>query len=266
MNRIKELRLEKQLTLKELAEEFNEFIDNVKMNIKKTSYSSISRWEKGINEPKLDVWQALANFFSVSVPYLQGIGVSRKEFSEYLVKKYYVDYRKDERTFLFSLLCNYVDKKAFSDAIKKFLDKANIATNDIERYVPYKWGDIPYIDGYMMGRFAFVPILNDYDFLTSINKDELKIDNEDFANRVSKRLFSLIETEKNAYRIYAKEEMMNAMLDAYLEEIKKSILKFKLYGYKYNDKDATLAIFDEIDEITNKYRINTTRLKLEKSK
>ena len=112
----------------------------------------------------------------------------------------------------------------------------------------------------MMGRFAFVPILNDYDFLTSINKDELKIDDEDFANRVSKRLFSLIETEKNAYRIYAKEEMMNAMLDAYLEEIKKSILKFKLYGYRYNDKDATLAIFDEIDEITNKYRINTTRL------
>ena len=183
-----------------------------------------------------------------------------------MVKKYYVDYRKDERTFLFSLLCNYVDKKAFSDAIKKFLDKVNIATNDIERYVPYKWGDIPYIDGYMMGRFAFVPILNDYDFLTSINKDELKIDNEDFANRVSKRLFSLIETEENAYRIYAKEEMMNAMLDAYLEEIKKSILKFKLYGYKYNDKDATLAIFDEIDEITNKYRINTTGLKLEKGK
>ena len=62
MNRIKELRLEKQLTLKELAEEFNEFIDNVKMNIKKTSYSSISRWEKGINEPKLDVWQALLIF------------------------------------------------------------------------------------------------------------------------------------------------------------------------------------------------------------
>lgn len=253
MNRIKELRIAKNLTLKKLS-----YYTQIPI-------STLNSYEKGERNPKINNLMALSKFFNVPLEYLQGIGVSRKEFSEYLVKKYYVDYRKDESTFLFSLLCNYVDKKSFSDAIKKFLNKADIATNDIERYVPCKWGDIPYIDGYMMGRFAFVPILNDYDFLTSINKDELKIDDEDFANRVSKRLFSLIETEENAYRIYTKEEMMNAMLDAYLEEIKKSILKFK-YWYRYNDKDATLAIFDEIDEITNKYRINTTRLKSEKGK
>lgn len=75
-NRIKELRKEKGLSQKEFAKAFNEFSkdDN---NVKPISYATVSRWENGENEPKLDTWLNLANFFNVTVSYLQGISSIR---------------------------------------------------------------------------------------------------------------------------------------------------------------------------------------------
>lgn len=60
MNRIKQLRNERNLTLLELGE---------KLNLPK---GTLSRYENGKREPKPDMWQALANFFNVSIPYLKG--------------------------------------------------------------------------------------------------------------------------------------------------------------------------------------------------
>ncbi|WP_054653484.1 helix-turn-helix domain-containing protein [Limosilactobacillus equigenerosi] len=68
MNRIKQLRIRKGLTLKELATELS------KISNKTISYATISRWEKGINEPKLETWLKLSDYFDVPVSYLQGIG------------------------------------------------------------------------------------------------------------------------------------------------------------------------------------------------
>ena len=59
-NRIKELREEKGLTLEKLGE---------RVGIPK---NTLSRYESEKREPKLEVWQKLADFFKVSVPYLQG--------------------------------------------------------------------------------------------------------------------------------------------------------------------------------------------------
>lgn len=61
MNRIKELREKNNLTLRGLGKEIN------------MSSSRISQYETGKREPKLETWQSLADFFNVSVPYLQGI-------------------------------------------------------------------------------------------------------------------------------------------------------------------------------------------------
>ena len=59
-NRIKELRIEKGLSQRELA---------AKTNIKQ---ANISRWEAGLVVPNiLDVW-ILANYFNVSIDYLIG--------------------------------------------------------------------------------------------------------------------------------------------------------------------------------------------------
>ena len=60
-NRLKEIRQEKKLSQKDLAK---------KLNI---SQQAISLYEKGGREPKLETWQKLADFFNVSVPYLQGL-------------------------------------------------------------------------------------------------------------------------------------------------------------------------------------------------
>lgn len=61
MNRIKELREKNNLTLRGLGKEIN------------MSSSRISQYETGKREPKLETWNKLAEYFNVSIPYLQGI-------------------------------------------------------------------------------------------------------------------------------------------------------------------------------------------------
>lgn len=63
MNRLKELREQKHLTLQELADKTG------------LSNQAISFYERGKRKPKIESWQKLADFFGVSVPYLQGIDV-----------------------------------------------------------------------------------------------------------------------------------------------------------------------------------------------
>lgn len=67
MNKIRELRKEKGLTLDELSKELQE-----KENLKIGS-NSLGKYERGLREPKLKTWQALANYFDVPVSYLTGL-------------------------------------------------------------------------------------------------------------------------------------------------------------------------------------------------
>ena len=59
-NRIKQLRQKNHLTLKEVSQKVG------------MANNTLSRYETGKREPKLETWQKLASFFHVSVPYLQG--------------------------------------------------------------------------------------------------------------------------------------------------------------------------------------------------
>lgn len=60
MNKIKQLRKNKCLTLAELGKKVQ--IPN----------NTLSQYENEKRKPKLETWQALADYFNVSVPYLQG--------------------------------------------------------------------------------------------------------------------------------------------------------------------------------------------------
>lgn len=60
-NRIAELRKEKGLTLQQVADAIG------------VGNNTISRYENGKREPKLETWIKLAVFFGVSVSYLQGL-------------------------------------------------------------------------------------------------------------------------------------------------------------------------------------------------
>ena len=66
-NRLKELRLNKGLTLKQVG-------DGVEL-----ATNTISRYEIGSREPSLEVWKKLADFFGVTVPYLQGISYDEND-------------------------------------------------------------------------------------------------------------------------------------------------------------------------------------------
>lgn len=80
-NRLKEIRQKNSLTLEKMGE---------KVGIAK---NTLSRYESGKREPKLEVWQKLADFFKVSVPYLQGLTYTTDEIIK-IVHEYY--FEKDE--------------------------------------------------------------------------------------------------------------------------------------------------------------------------
>lgn len=60
MNRIKQLRKNKHLTLVELGQALN------------LPKGTLSRYENEVREPKPETWQALADYFNVSIAYLKG--------------------------------------------------------------------------------------------------------------------------------------------------------------------------------------------------
>ncbi|EEJ42675.1 MULTISPECIES: helix-turn-helix domain-containing protein [Leuconostoc] len=60
MNRLKELRLERELTLKYME---------LGTGIKRSTYSD---YENGKSEPKLATWEILADYFNVTPQYLVG--------------------------------------------------------------------------------------------------------------------------------------------------------------------------------------------------
>lgn len=74
MNRIKILRLVNNKTQKDLAKYLN------------VSQQAIAYYEQGKRKPKLETWQALADYFNVSVPYLRG--ATTYEFLDSAEKKY----------------------------------------------------------------------------------------------------------------------------------------------------------------------------------
>ena len=59
--RLRELRQDKHLSMKQLAKELN------------TTDAAISNWENEINEPKISYQFAIAKFFNVSTDYLLGL-------------------------------------------------------------------------------------------------------------------------------------------------------------------------------------------------
>ena len=59
--RLRELRQDKHLSMKQLAKELN------------TTDAAISNWENEVNEPKISYLFAIAKFFNVSADYLLGL-------------------------------------------------------------------------------------------------------------------------------------------------------------------------------------------------
>lgn len=86
-NRIKELRKNLNLTLRELKEKLSEFDISV-------NESQLSKWEKNLQSPRNDeIWVSLAKIFNVSMSYLMGISDEADYFrdDEYISHTFFED-------------------------------------------------------------------------------------------------------------------------------------------------------------------------------
>ena len=98
MNRIKQLREKQNLSQRKFVTEFNKFLSlhgeqyKNKRGVKEITFGTASRWENSLNNPTEYMWQALADFFNVSVDYLKGYGYSKDYIYKQLDDAYKQDY------------------------------------------------------------------------------------------------------------------------------------------------------------------------------
>lgn len=87
-NRIRKLRQEKGLTLKELSQQLADKGTPL-------STSSLIKYERGERKPSLETWIKLANYFDVTVPYLQGYGLSINQAKDKVISIIHNAYFED---------------------------------------------------------------------------------------------------------------------------------------------------------------------------
>lgn len=145
-NKLKELRHKKKLSQKEFAEAFNNFIkensyDSLRDNqgkIKKISYATVSRWENGKTPIPSVYYQSLADFFDVSIQYLQALTYDKNFVMEFLNYHYLINIskalRKKHQIRVFdAILKDNIDKylisKLTKTPAKKFTENELLAFN-----------------------------------------------------------------------------------------------------------------------------------------
>lgn len=119
MYRIKKLREEKNLTLKELSSETG------------IAISTLNSYEKGYRVPKIENLQKLANFFNASVSYLQGYGLDREYFLETLTASFLNDDVFRSKLLEKSKLKNKYVKSRLSNIIFEFEYKLDEQISEI---------------------------------------------------------------------------------------------------------------------------------------
>lgn len=112
MNRIREYRKQKKLTLKQLSEEL------AKRDLK-ISPDALGKYERGDREPKLETWVKLGDFFDVPYPYLAGAGEKLSNSSKH-----------DDDTYIFAQDLNQVKDLATRNLQEKY-PHTNLASDKL---------------------------------------------------------------------------------------------------------------------------------------
>lgn len=102
-NRIRELRAEKNISQAQLASDTG------------ISQQSLSQYEKESRKPKIEAWQKLADYFGVSVGYLQGI--EEQPTTDIQNQK---RWNEKERSFLKALRESYMLDGSWEDLAQTF--------------------------------------------------------------------------------------------------------------------------------------------------
>ena len=133
-NRIKELRTKKGLSQAQLANELG------------VSNQIISFYENDKREPKIEMWQKLADFFGVSIPYLKGIEPDFLEVTEQIkialsltINNYYFGYKNNNYSLTYEfgkeIFTIADDKKKWNAIFSE--DKYQISKSDARKLYDY---------------------------------------------------------------------------------------------------------------------------------
>lgn len=124
MNRLRELRKEKKLTLKEVSFQLEQ-------NNLKISPDALAKYERGDREPKIETWDKLAMFFQVPTSYLMGLSNDINGWDEWAKNTgYSVEQIKNEIKRLIDTkrLDGSTDLQHQIDQAVKSLDSASYST------------------------------------------------------------------------------------------------------------------------------------------
>ena len=140
-NRIRELRKEHGLTLQELS-------SLVGLGVSTLSGYEKEKGEKGFRNPKIENWQKLADYFGVTVGYLQGKGVTPDEMLNFIVDMFSIN-----RTVINPVNKARIDKREIYYLLQIYLDID--AIKKISTAIPLE-------DHYANIKYTYTPIVNKY--------------------------------------------------------------------------------------------------------
>lgn len=191
MNRLKDLRNEKGLSLDDLSK---------LVNIPKTS---LSNYERGNREPKIEIWTELANFFDVDVSYITGLSEIRKTSKFDFIEKIEADAIPQKvKEFFDELMTTEIKNgdqryKLFYDPSQKYTFKEYLITRDFpQNETGIKYAVKEYTEDFLKEYYdleRYLPYSNENAVSYTRNKiKQLKRDiNNYFLNEnESKRLFN----------------------------------------------------------------------------
>lgn len=218
MNRLKELREKKGLTLKELSEALKKDDINI-------SPDSLAKYERGERKPKYEKIISLAKFYDVSVQYLQG-----------LEPDLYTIAPETKKTIISKLSAFYFDKDVnksmrFIDPIERVKDAVNEYArlaeltplpNELKRKSQKEKND--YLNKYFSFLFEdSMIIVMSNEYLYSQTNDVTKSYEDRFANRLAKSIenYSIQEFETKLGKYFG--EIYNSKLQNAFKTFQRNI-------------------------------------------
>lgn len=173
-NRIRELRQDKKMTLKELGEALD------------LAPNTISQYETGIREPKLKTWQKLADYFDVPTPYLQGFGISRKNAIDLMVFRIYWN-EQNEFSSLTALdhLVDLLEKKVIKSDIEYLKEISNVNLDNESGGVVKKLVSDKNDEALEYLISKYLKFVNNYEFLASLPSNR----NNTFYPKINDRIW-----------------------------------------------------------------------------
>lgn len=242
--RLKELRKGKKLSQEEFAQKFNEFVrqrnpielHDGKGNVKQITYSAVSRWENGSVVIPSVYYKSLADFFGVTVPYLQGISYDANDILMFVNSDYF------DRAL--GSNAPYADKLTFE--LRKYLEASNRPmpedkfsieelasfTDDVKKYwrenIGFIFEEEPYKNYLLNSNLSKIEILNI--IADVVEKKKLRITETKISqvfNKVCNDDFYFWENNKdNLMRFASKKDIQGAInhlqqsLNAFSDKLK----------------------------------------------